>query len=309
MQYRTLGKTGLEVSALSFGGAVMGGNFGPMDLAEATRAFHAALDHGVNYVDVAPYYGVTRAETMLGQVLKTVPRDKYIISTKLGRYDVDSFDFSPERVVSSVDESLARLGLDYVDIIICHDIEFVEIEPVIEETLPAVDKLKQAGKLRFLGVSGLPLKIFEMVIPRFELDVILSYCHYGLNDTSLTRLLPWVGKQKMGLILGAPLAMGLLTPQGPLPWHPADDELKQKCAEAALFCSSKGVDIAQLAVAFSLQETRIHSVLCGMKSEAEVMTCLGSLDMQIDPEVLAGVQEILAPVKNRTWQSGLEENN
>lgn len=309
MQYRTLGKTGLKLSALSYGGAVMGGNFGQMDAPEAIRAFHMALDHGVNYVDVAPYYGVTRAETVLGQVLKEVPRDKYFISTKLGRYDTDVFDFSPARVVSSVEESLSRLGLDYVDMMICHDIEFVPIEAVIEETLPAIELLKRQGKVRHFGVSGLPLKIFEMVLPRYSLDVILSYCHYGLNDTSLTRLLPWIGKQNLGLILGAPLAMGLLTPQGPQPWHPAGAELKQKCAEAAAFCSSKGVDIAQLALAFSLGERRIHSVLCGMKNEAEVKSSLAALDYQIDPELLAGVQAILAPVKDKSWPSGLEENN
>ena len=309
MQYRKLGKTGLEVSALSFGGAVMGGNFGEMGVAEAKRAFEVALDQGVNYVDVAPYYGVTRAETVLGEVLKGIPRDKYLISTKLGRYDMASFDFSPARVVSSVDESLTRLGLDYVDMMICHDIEFVEIEPVIEETLPELEKLKTAGKVRHIGVSGLPLKIFEMVIPRYQLDLVLSYCHYGLNDTSLLRLLPWIAKQNMGLILGAPLAMGLLTPQGPMPWHPADEDVKRQCAEAAVFCVSKGVDIAQLAIAFSLGEPRIHTVLCGMKNESEVRTCLAALDYAIDPEVLAGVQEILAPVKNKTWLSGLEENN
>lgn len=309
MEYRKLGKTGLELSALSYGGAVMGGNFGQMEVAEAIRAFHVALDHGVNYVDVAPYYGVTRAETVLGQVLKEIPRDKYILSTKLGRYDTDSFDFSPARVVSSVEESLGRLGLEYVDMMICHDIEFVPIEAVIEETLPALEALKQQGKIRHFGVSGLPLKIFEMVLPRYPLDLILSYCHYGLNDTSLARLLPWIGKQNLGLILGAPLAMGLLTPQGPQSWHPADAELKLKCAEATAYCASKGVDIAQLALAFSLQEKRIHSVLCGMKNEAEVKSSLAALHYQIDPEILAGVQAILEPVKGRTWRSGLEENN
>ena len=173
----------------------------------------------------------------------------------------------------------------------------------------ALNELKQQGKIRHFGVSGLPLKIFEMVLPRYELDLILSYCHYGLNDTSLLRLLPWIGKQKLGLILGAPLGMGLLTPQGPQPWHPADHELKLKCAEAAAYCASKGVDIAQLALAFSLQETRIHSVLCGMKNEAEVKSSLAALDYQIDPEILAEVQAILATVKDKTWLSGLEENN
>ena len=309
MEYRILGKTGLKVSALSYGAAVMGGNFGQMDLDEAIRAFHVALDHGVNYVDVAPYYGVTRAETMLGQVLKQVPRDRYLLSTKLGRYDLNSFDFSPARVQSSVDESLARLGVDYVDIMICHDIEFVPIEPVITETLPAVEKLKQAGKIRHFGVSGLPLKIFDKVLPRYVLDLILSYCHYGLNDTTLLRLLPEIERQNLGLILGAPLAMGLLTPQGPMPWHPAGESIKAKCAEASAYCAARGVDIAQLALAFCLQEKRIHTVLCGMKSEAEVHSALMALQLKVDPELLQAVQQILSPIQDQSWLSGLKENN
>lgn len=309
MQYRTLGKTNLKVSALSYGAAPMGGAFGQMELAEAIRAFHCALDHGINFVDVAPYYGVTRAETVLGQVLKTVPRDRYYISTKLGRYDTASFDFSPKRVRESVDESLQRLGLDYVDAMICHDIEFVPIQPILEETLPAVEQLKREGKFRYFGVSGLPLKIFDLVLPHYDLDVILTYCHYALNDTSLERLLPAIGQQNLGLILGAPLAMGLLTQAGPLPWHPSGDEIKRKCAEAAAYCTAAGVDIAQLALAFCLREPRIHTVLCGMKSEAEVQSSLIALELQIDPDVLAGVQRILAPVRDASWPSGLAENN
>ena len=309
MQYRTLGKTKLNVSTLGFGAAPMGGAFGEMAVDEAIRAFHCALDHGVNYVDVAPYYGVTRAESVLGQVLKTVARDRYYISTKLGRYDSAVFDFSPARVNLSVEQSLQRLGLDYVDIMICHDIEFVDIEPVIEETLPALEKLKQQGKLRHFGVSGLPLKIFDKVLPRYPLDLILSYCHYALNDTTMERLFPVVEEQNLGLILGAPLGMGLLTPNGPRPWHPAGSAIKQKCAEAAAYCASHGVDVAQLAIAFCLKEPRIHTVLCGMKSEAEVLSTLAALDLNIDPDLLAGVQKILAPVSGASWPSGLPENN
>lgn len=309
MQYRTLGKTGLKVSALGFGGAPMGGAYGQMEVDEAIRAFHHALDHGINYVDVAPYYGVTRAETVLGQVLKTVPRNRYIISTKLGRYDAASFDFSPARVTASVDESLQRLGLDSVDIMICHDIEFVEIEPVIEQTLPAVEKLKQQGKFQHFGFSGLPLKIFETVLPRYSVDLILSYCHYSLNDTTMTRLLPLIESQNLGLILGSPLSMGLLTRAGPPAWHPAGEDIKQACAKAAAYCDSVGIDIAQLAVAFSLQNPSIHTVLCGMKNEAEVESNLAALDFRIDPEIFAAVLEILAPIQGKTWPSGLPENN
>lgn len=116
----------------------------------------------VVYVD--RYYGDTLAETVLGKALKTmpIPRESYVVSTKCGRYG-SGFDFSAERVTRSVDESLERLNLDYVDIILCHDIEFGSLDQIVYETVPALQKLKDSGKVRHIGISGLPLHIFRSV--------------------------------------------------------------------------------------------------------------------------------------------------
>lgn len=100
---------------------------------------------------------------------------------------------------------------------------------IINETLPALQKLKEAGKIRFIGITGLPLEIFSYVLDRVPLgtvDVILSYCHYGINDATLEDLLPYLKSKGVGVISASPLAMGLLTESGPPDWHPASPELK-----------------------------------------------------------------------------------
>src|SRR5262245_58714538 len=211
MEYRVLGKTGWKVSVVGFGASPLGGVFGEIEETEGIRAVHTAQELGVNFFDVAPFYGLTKAETVLGKALASLPRASFYLSTKVGRYGAEDFDFSVERVVRSIDESLARLQTDYIDLLICHDIEYGSLTEVIEETLPALRELQVKGTVRALGVSGLPLKIFTSVLDSTNLDVILSYCHYTLYDTSLAGLLPMLKEKQVGIISAAPLGMGLLT--------------------------------------------------------------------------------------------------
>ncbi|MBM4076822.1 MAG: aldo/keto reductase, partial [Planctomycetes bacterium] len=183
MEYRTLGNTGLQLSALSFGASSLGAEFRSIDIQEAMAAVHMALDMGMNFIDTSPYYGRGMSEVLLGVALRGIPRDKYLIGTKLGRYDRTQFDFSAKRVVESVDVSLHRLGVDYLDICLCHDIEFVEMQQIVDVTLPTLRQLQQQGKVRFVGVSGYPMKIFRFVLDQSPLDVVLSYNHYTLQNT------------------------------------------------------------------------------------------------------------------------------
>ena len=192
MKCNTLGRTGLKVPALSFGASSLGGAVHEVAVSEAIETVHAAMDLGFNFVDVSPYYSGTVAELILGRALRGIRRDRYCLATKVGRYAVDYFDFSAERVRRSVDESLSRLGLDYVDLIQCHDIEFGSLNQIVEETIPALQKLREQGKVRYIGITGLPLKVFEEVVRHSSVDTILSYCHYALNDTALAGLLPFL---------------------------------------------------------------------------------------------------------------------
>ena len=146
MRYTELGKTGLKISSLSFGASSLGSVFHETKEAESIRAVEVAIDGGINFIDVSPYYGHYKAETVLGKALKRIPRDKYFLSTKVGRYGkdgVNTWDYSGKRATESVYESMERLGVDYIDLINVHDIEFQAALPgglqkVVDETLPAL---------------------------------------------------------------------------------------------------------------------------------------------------------------------------
>ncbi len=309
MEQRPFGKTGLQLSVLGFGTGPLGGDFGTLDLGEAERTVHAAIDSGINLFDTSPYYGRTLSEQRLGPALKG-KRQQVILCTKLGRYEKASFDFSAARVASSIDESLSRLHTDYVDLLIAHDVEFVDREQIIAETIPAMRKLQEQGKARFVGISGLPLKILADIAERGRVDFVLSYCRYTLLNRDLDRwLTPTVEKYKLGLIGAAAVHMGILVSQGPQPWHPAQPEIKEAGRKIVALCEERGVDPATLAVWFTMQKPQIASTLVGMKTRHELEGNLKAITFQPDPDLLQKVDEIARPVLPLIWPSGLPEND
>ncbi len=311
MKYNQLGKTGWAVSALGYGAAPLGGAYGAFDEAEAIRSVRTALDLGVNFFDVSPYYGATRAETILGQAFKAVARDRFFLATKVGRYGhtEKDFDFSATRVTRSVEESLIRLGVSHIDLIQCHDIEFVSLRQVIDEALPALAKLKEQGKVRAIGITGLPLKIFQGVLAEAHVDTILSYCHHCLNDTSLQSLIPLLKAREVGVINASPFAMGLLTERGPSAWHPAAAEIKSACAHAVAHAQAKGVELGQVALPFALNHPAIATTFVGMPTVSNVRNNLRWIEDPLREDLLAEIREILRPVQDQTWTSGRAENN
>jgi len=254
---------------------------------------------------------MTRAETVLGKALREIPRERYILATKVGRYGYHQrdFDFSAKRVARSVDESLLRLGVDYVDFIQVHDMEFGSIEQIVTETIPALRSVQSAGKARYVGITCLPLRLFRSVMDRVQVDQIQSYCRYCLNDTSLTSLLPYLKEKGVGIINSAPMAMRLLTTDGPPAWHPAPEPLRAKCAEAARFCAERGGDLSRLALQFAVARPEIATNVVGTASPGRILQNIREVGEPIDQELLLSVQRILAPVQNLTWPSGLPENN
>jgi aryl-alcohol dehydrogenase-like predicted oxidoreductase len=309
MKYRQLGRTGLQVSALSFGASSLGGVFRDIDEGEGIRAVHTALDEGINFIDVAPYYGETLAETVLGRALRGIPRDRYHLATKVGRYGAREFDFSPSRVIASVDESLARLGIDHIDLIQVHDIEFGSLEIIVEETLPALRELQRSGKVGLVGITGLPVGAFCRVARRAEVDTVLSYSRYCLNDTSLLGVLPELEERGVGVLTASPLSMGLLSHRGPPDWHPAPIELKEACARAAEHCSRRGADISKLAVQFSTSQERLASCIVGSADPENIRRNCRWIEEPLDEELLAEVRAIFESVKDLCWYEGLPENS
>lgn len=311
MEYRALGRTGLRVSALGFGGSSLGGVFGAIDEPDAIRAVHVAVDHGINFIDTSPYYGQTRAEAVLGKALREIDRDRYYLATKVGQYGEGVFDYSAERVVRSVDESLARLNVSHVDLIQCHDIEFADLEQIVHETLPALHKLKQTGKVRHVGITGLPLKIFRSVMDRAPdgaVETILSFCHYTLNDTSLESLIPDLKRWGVGIINASPTGMGLLTEQGPPSWHPASESIQRGCRQAVELCQARGWNIVELAIQFALANRDIATTLIGTASSRQMLDNIRFAQTPPDEQRIAAVRAVLRPIHNFNFVRGRPEN-
>lgn len=312
MHYRKLGRTGLNVSVLSLGASSLGGAFRPTDETEGIRTVRTALDLGVNFIDTSPHYGDTKSETVLGKALRGVPRDRYVLGTKVGQYKPGEFDFSAARVARSLDESCRRLGVDYVDLLQCHDIEFADLDQIVGETLPALVKLRQAGRIGHIGITGLPLRIFPAVIDRVEpgiVEVILSFCHYELNDSSLgISVLPCCQSKGIGVINAAPTGMGLLTERGVPDWHPAPPRIIETSRRAVEFCRARGVDIVKLAVQFSVSHPGIATTLIGTANPENLRRNVAYAEAPIDFALMAEVLDVLRPIKDHNFTRGRPEN-
>ncbi|OWK43113.1 aldo/keto reductase [Fimbriiglobus ruber] len=306
MQYRELGRTGLKVSVISQGGAAIGQQYGPVSVPEVADCVHAAIDAGINLIDTSAFYGEGKSEEILGEVLKGGWREKTYICTKAGRLTRDKFDFTPAGMRTCLEGSLKRLGTDCVDILLAHDIEYADdYEFVFTETARVLQDFKREGKCRFIGMSCYPLGLLKLAIERCDLDAVVSYCHFSLQNTQLlTDLLPVAERRGVGLMNASPLSMGLLTNQGPQPWHPAPQVVKDGCRAAADFCRLHGADISTLGMQFCYAETRIPTTITGTAKKDELAVNLRALATLPDPKLLAEVQSVIAPVKDITWPSG-----
>jgi len=310
MKTRPLGKTGLTLPIVSFGASSLGQEFRKVDLNEAIRSVQVALDAGMNFIDTSPFYGRGMSEVLLGIALRGIPRDRYLLGSKLGRYDAAHFDFSARRVVESVDVSLHRMGVDYLDICLCHDIELVPMQHIVDETLPALRRVQKEGKVRFVGVSGYPMKLFRFVLDQTEIDVILSYNQYTLQNTRFAdELVPYLKAKGVGIMNAGPFSARLLT-NAPLPqWLKEPENVKAAARKAAEHCAKRGQDIAKLALQFSIANPDITTTVAGSANPANIQKWAQWAAEPLDHQLLAEVLEIFKPVKNIGHMEGLRENN
>jgi aryl-alcohol dehydrogenase-like predicted oxidoreductase len=307
---RELGATGLELPILGFGASSLGQEFRAVDVDEALESVRVAIDCGLDFIDTSPYYGRGLSEVLLGIALRGVPRDSYTLCTKLGRYDLDRFDFSAERVAESIDVSLHRLGTDHLDIALCHDIEFVPLRQIVEVAIPALCEAKQAGKVRFIGISGYPQKIFKAVAERIGIDCVLSYNQYTLQNTRFAdETVPYLKAKGIGVMNAGPFSARLLTNAPLPPWLKEPEEVKAAARAAAAHCAARGVDIAKLALQFSLAHPDIATTIAGSANPRNIRNWAAWAMEPIDQELLAEVQAIFAPVKDLGHREGLPENN
>jgi L-galactose dehydrogenase len=299
-----LGRTGISLPALGFGCSPLGGVFGDVDEATAVEAVHAALAAGLDYFDTAPFYGLGRSEAVLGRALAGVPRERYVLGSKVGRWGETDFDFSPEAVEAGLRASLARLGVAHLDLVVVHDVEHGDLAAIAADTLPWLRRARDSGLVRAIGASGLPLAALKALASEAELDFVLTYAHRTLADTTLDEALPWFAARGLGVINAAPLGMGLFTRQGPPAWHPAPDEVKAACARAVAHALARGVDPAGAALRFALAARGVASTLVGMATPAEVAANLAWAADARDAALEAELQAIVAPVAGLSWPSG-----
>lgn len=310
MNTRVLGRTGLNVPILGFGASSLGQEFRNVTLDEAIESVRVALDLGLNLIDTSPFYGRGMSEVLLGVALRDVPRDQYLLCTKLGRYDLAHFDFSARRVAESIDVSLHRLHSGHLDIVLCHDIEFVPLQQIFDETLPALRRAQEQGKVRFIGFSGYPQKIFRTICDQTEVDCVLNYNQYTLQNTRFAdETVPYLTQRGIGVMNAGPFSARLLT-NAPLPaWLKEPEPVKAAARRAAQLCAAEGVDIAQVALQFSCAHPDIATTIAGSANPANIRKWVNWLQHPVSPDLLREVLAVFEPVKNIGHAEGLPENN
>ncbi len=315
MVYNEIGKTGMKVSNLGFGASSLGGVFHSIREEEGIEAVHTAVDNGINFIDVSPYYGHLKAETVLGKALKDIPREKYYLSTKVGRYGhngVNTWDYSAKRAQESVYESMERLNVDYIDLINVHDIEFQGdmeggLQLIVDETLPALVELRDKGIVKHVGITDLQPENLKWVVehaPEGTVESILNFCHYSLNDTLLADYLGFFEQHNVGVINASPFSMGLLSQRGAPAWHPAGKDLQRACAKAAAYCEEQGYPIDKLAIQFSTSlNPRIATTLFSSANPKNVLKNIQYVNEPIDEALVQKVQEIIGDQMFVRWKN------
>ena len=307
MKFNEIGKTGMKVSALSFGASSLGSVFRSTRESEALDAVYAAIEGGMNFIDVSPYYGHYKAEKVLGKALQNVPRDKYYLSTKVGRYGkdgVNTWDYSAKRAQESVYESMERLHIDYIDLINVHDVEFADLNQVVNETLPALVELREKGIVGHVGITDLQLENLKWVIehvPAGTVQSVLNFCHYCLCDDKIVDFLDFFEANNVGIISASPLSMGLLSQRGVPDWHPAPKPLVEACKKAADHCTAKGYPIEKLAMQFALSNDRIATTLFSSANPENVKKNLAYVEEPIDWQLVEEVREIIGDQQRVSW--------
>ena len=307
MKYNEIGKTGMCVSNLSFGASSLGGVFHDTTEARSIEAVFTAVEKGINFIDVSPYYGHYKAETVLGKALKQIPRNKYYLSTKVGRYGengVNKWNYSAKYATESVYASMERLNVDYIDLINVHDIEFADLHQVVDETLPALVELRDKGIVKHVGITDLQLENLQWVVEHSEpgvVESILNFCHYSLNDEKLSDYFNYFESKNIGIINASPLPMGLLSQRGVPTWHPAPKALVRACQKAALHCMSKNYPIEKLAIQYSTGNPRIATTLFSSANPDNVLKNIAYVEEPIDWNLVKEVQEIIGKQMRVSW--------
>jgi len=297
MEYVRLGRTGLTVSRLGFGGAPIGGLYGrEIPEAQAVATVHRALELGVTFLDTAPLYGTGQSERYIGRALATYAGPRPTVATKVGRVP-PSFDYSYEMTMASVEASLERLGLDYLPLVHLHA---VHLAPSIERVLGrrgalgALRRLQTEGVIGWVGV-GTPEAIIAEYIASGEVDVALVANRYDLLDRSAAaRILPLAAERGVGVVIGGPYGSGILaTGAGPgakYRYRDAPAEVLERVRRYEGICREAAVSLKAVALRFCLRHPAVHAVLPGVASPREAEEAVAACSEPVPDEVWAAIE-------------------
>jgi len=284
------------LSPLGLGGAALAGLYEPVDENAAAETLRSALDSGMTYIDTAPHYGLGLSERRIGAVLRERPRESFVLSTKVGRLIVQGpggvaerrWDFSRDGIRRSLEESLARLGLDRVDIVYLHDPDDHEDE-VYATAFPALAELRDEGLVRAIGAGMNQSAMLTRFVRRLDLDVVLCAGRYTLLDRSAgDDLLPACRERGVDVVIGGVYNSGLLAAPGPdarFDYAPAAPELVERALMLARVCDRFGVPLRAAAMQYPYRHEAVASVLVGCRSAAEVADSAANAQLVI-PEQL-----------------------
>jgi len=275
---------------LGLGCAPLAGLYAAVSDEEARATVDAAWDAGIRFFDVAPLYGEGRSEKRLGAALADRPRDEYALSTKVGRLVVDGaivFDFSRDGVLRSLEESLERLGLDRVDVLLLHDPEN-HMEQALREALPAVRELRDQG---VAGAIGAGMNFPEPLerIARDGVDCVLMAGRYTLLDRSGLGLLDACAELGVDVIAGGVLNSGILAGGTTFDYAPAPPELLARASAIFAECARRGVSPTAAALQFPLTHPAVKRVLVGAGSASELREDVEAFSARLDDQTVSAI--------------------
>ncbi|MET7476644.1 aldo/keto reductase [Streptomyces sp. NPDC005648] len=294
MRIRRLGRSSVEVTELGFGGGPLGGLFAPLDDDTAAEALAEAWDSGIRYFDTSPHYGIGHSERRIGELLRSRPRAESVLSTKVGRLLVPQdpagrmdeafavpathrrvWDFTREGVLRSVEDSLARTGLDRIDVLYLHDAER-HFEAALREGFPALAELRAQGVVGAIGAGMYHPGKLATLVRETDPDVVMLSGRYTLLDHSaLDELLPVCVDRGVSVLAASVFNSGLLATDRPaegarFDYAPAGPELLDRVNRIADVCEAHGVTVPQAAMAFPLLHPAVTGIVVGMRSADEV---------------------------------------
>ena len=312
METRTIGHTDITVSALGFGGAPLGAVGARIDDETVAAIILAARDGGIRYFDTAPLYGHGLGEKRLGRNLGELPREDFVLSTKVGRLLVPPgqgernpgmrdtepvdfrYDYTYDAARASLTASLERLGLDRVDILLCHDIDLWthgDDQPGVYETaargaLPALADLRAEGTIRAFGLGVNNWEVCARVLADFDPDCFLLAGRFTLLEQApLDTFLPECLARQVSVIVGGPYNSGLLAVderrRATYDYRPVDDARWERAQQIREVCAAHGVDMRAAALQYPLRHPAVASVIPGVWSVEEVRTNLALMAAEL----------------------------